>query len=451
MLALASYLRAGARPPTRTESPAQASSDHRVYSRKGYCAVGVVLCFFGGFAAQAPLDSAAIAPGRVAAETSTKPIQHLEGGILREVLVTESAPVKEGQVLFRLEPTLARASSEIVKKNIDADLALEARLLAEREGDENLSFPEALLARRSVPETAAAITDQERRFKERRRTMVNETKIIRARLEQTLKALGGLDRQEIALKDQVDNIASDIVSFTSLFEKQLYPKSKLNMLKREHSRLEGQLGAVQGDIARSHKVVEETKLQIRQGEQKYVDEAAQELLVVRNRLAEARQKLLVAEDVMHRIDVRAPQDGVVQGIKVHTAGAVIRPGDALAELVPTGDKLVMAARISPLDIDRVAANQPAEIRFPAFSTRRLPTILGTVETVAADAMLDQTTKETYYLARVIVDTTTIPRSLQGRLIPGMPADVLITTGERTLLQYLLGPLSDLFAKSMREQ
>ena len=427
------------------------SSDHRAYSQLGLVAIGIVFAFFGGFGAKAPLDSAAIAPGQVATESSTKPIQHLEGGIVREILVKESDAVIEGQVLFRLEPTQARANSGIVRKQIVADLALEARLIAERDLADTLTFPKALLARRSFPDTAAAIDDQERRFKERKTTLDNDTKILKSRLDQTSQELGGLERQRAALRDQIENIAGDIESFTVLLKKGLYTKSKLNALKREQLRLEGQLGAVEGEMARNEKIVEETDFQIRQAEQKYVDDAAKELPEVRARLTQAQERLSVAEDVMSRIEVKAPQNGIVQGIKVHAAGAVVRPGDSLAELVPIGDKLVMAARVSPLDIDNVAPKQKAEIRFPAFSTRRIPTILGKVETIAADAMLDEYTKEPYYLARVVVDTSTLPPDVHERLIPGMPADVLITTGERTLLQYLVGPISDLFAKSMREQ
>ena len=436
---------------TRNPGAIIPSSDHRAYSQLGLVAIGIVFAFFGGFGAKAPLDSAAIAPGQVATESSTKPIQHLEGGIVREILVKESDAVIEGQVLFRLEPTQARANSGIVRKQIVADLALEARLIAERDLADTLTFPKALLARRAFPDTAAAIDDQERRFKERKTTLDNDTKILKSRLDQTSQELGGLERQRAALRDQIENIAGDIESFTVLLKKGLYTKSKLNALKREQLRLEGQLGAVEGEMARNEKIVEETDFQIRQAEQKYVDDAAKELPEVRARLTQAQERLSVAEDVMSRIEVKAPQNGIVQGIKVHAAGAVVRPGDSLAELVPIGDKLVMAARVSPLDIDNVAPKQKAEIRFPAFSTRRIPTILGKVETIAADAMLDEYTKEPYYLARVVVDTSTLPPDVHERLIPGMPADVLITTGERTLLQYLVGPISDLFAKSMREQ
>lgn len=433
------------------EAIAIPSGDHRAYSSIGLTAVVIVFVFFGGFGARAPLDSAAIAPGRVATESSTKPIQHLEGGIVREILVKESDSVKEGQVLFRLEPTQARANAGIVRKQIDADLALEARLIAERDLAETVAFPDVLLARRAIAETAAAMVDQERRFRERRTTLDNDTKILRVRVEQTTKEVDGLERQQTAIEDQLENIASDIKNFTQLLEKGLYSKSKLNALKRERSRLEGQLGAVQGEIARNEKIVEEAALQIRQAQQKYVDEAARELPEVRRRISQTEDRLSVAEDIVSRVEVKAPKDGIVQAIKVHSPGAVVRSGETLAELVPIGDKLIMAARVSPLDVDNVAPKQSAEIRFPAFSMRRIPTVLGTVETVAADAMLDEHTKEPYYLARVVVDTGTMPAEARENLIPGMPADVLITTGERTLLQYLVGPISDLFAKSMREQ
>jgi HlyD family secretion protein len=339
---------------TRNPGAIIPSSDHRAYAHIGLVAIGIVFAFFGGFGAKAPLDSAAIAPGQVATESSTKPIQHLEGGIVREILVKEADAVRVGQVLFRLEPTQARANSDIVKKQIDADLALEARLIAERDLADTVTLPKALLARRSFPDTAAAIDDQERRFKERKTTLDNDTKILKSRLDQTSQELGGLERQRAALRDQIDNIASDIESFTVLLKKGLYTKSKLNALKREQSRLEGQLGAVEGEMARNEKIVEEANFQIRQAEQKFVDDAAKELPEVRARLTQAQERLSVAEDVMSRIEVKAPQNGIVQGIKVHAAGAVVRPGDSLAELVPTGDKLVMAARVSPLDIDNVA-------------------------------------------------------------------------------------------------
>ncbi|MGQ0672188.1 MAG: HlyD family type I secretion periplasmic adaptor subunit [Hyphomicrobium sp.] len=435
---------------TSATSAPKTNSDHRRYSRLGYAAVGVVFFGLGVFSYFAPLDSAAIAGGRVSAETSTKPLQHLEGGIVREILVTETAHVKSGDVLFRLQPTQAEANSEALKKQIDAALALETRLAAERDGLAVLTFPEALMARREVPETAAAIADQTQQFAERRQSTENQTMILKARADQSVREIEGLVRQEASLKEQIGSLSTELANVSGLAKKGFYPKNKLMALEREQSRLEGQLAGIQGDIARKREVIAEAQLQMRQVSQTIREQASGQLADVRNKLSDLNERLTVAADVMSRVEIRAPQDGIVQGIKVRGPGAVVRPGETIAELVPTGEKLVIAARVSPLDMDSVMPGQTAEVRFPAFSARQLPIILGTVERLGADAMTDEATRETYYPARVVVDPATLPEGLSQRLVPGMPADVLIATGGRTMFQYLTGPLTDLFKKSMRE-
>jgi HlyD family secretion protein len=431
-------------------SPAP-SSDFRNYASLGAVSVAVVFGVFGGFAARAPLDAAAIASGRVAAESSTKPIQHLEGGIVREILVKEAQAVKEGDVLFRLEPVQAKANNDTLLKQYDAALALEVRLAAEREGGNKLQFPADLLARRSVPETASAIQDQERQFAERRLSMDNQVKILKAREAQTTKELSGVERQETALKEQVASIQAEITNVTGLMEKGLYTKSKMMANERERSRLQGMLAGSQADRAKLNEVIGETRLQIGQTEQKFREDAAQLLTDVRGKLSDIREKMNVASDVMNRVEIKAQQTGIVQGIKVSSAGSIVKPGESIADLVPTGEKLVMAVKVSPFDIDSVAIDQQAEVRFPGFASRGFPTIMGKVVRVAADATLDETTKEPFYMARVVVNQETLPEEVSKRLQPGMPADVLIRTGERTMLQYILGPLTDIVRKAMRER
>jgi len=306
------------------------------------------------------------------------------------------------------------------------------------------------LARQTIPETAAAIADQRMRFKKRLQMLTSETQILRARFAQAEKEHAGLTHQVSSLTEQIASLTDDIEDATKLMRKRLYRRSKLRALKRQLSRLKGDKGATENRLASAVEATTEARLQLERIERKFADDTSQQISEVRIRLSDLREKLTVAADVMSRVEIRAPQDGIVQGLKVHAAGAVLKPGDVLADLVPTGDKLVMAARVSPLDIDNVTKGQRAEIRFPAFATRTLPTILGTVETVAADSMLDEYTREPYFLARVVVDTSTIPQDIHARLMPGMPADVLIITGERTLLQYLFSPISDLLFKSMRE-
>ncbi len=427
------------------------SGDFTRYARAGYAAIAVVFGGFGIWASFAPLDSAAIAPARVAVESDRKPVQHLEGGIVREILVKEAQRVEEGQILFRLQPIQAQANTDILRKQLDAALALEARLLAERDGAAEIVIPEAIAARSAIRETATAIADQKRQFKERRRSLDNQIDILKAKIEQTSKDLGGRGSQEAALAAQLASYDKEINAVSPLVEKGFYARNKFLALVRERTRVDGELGLNRGDIARLKESLEEVQLQIRQTTQRFLEDVAQQLADARAKLSDLSEKVAMAEDVLTRVEVRAARAGIVQALKVHAVGAVIRAGDTIAEIVPEGDTLIMAARVSPLDIDSVRTGQKAEVRFPAFSSRQTPTILGSVHSISGDSMVDETTKEPYYLAQVIIDRSTLKPELLQRLVPGMPADVLISRGERTMLAYLLDPLRGALAKSMRER
>ena len=429
----------------------ETAGDYRRYASIGYGAIAVVFGGFGLWASMAPLDSAAIAPARVAVETDRKPVQHLEGGIVQEILVKEAQRVEEGQVLFRLQPTQALANADLQRKQLDAALAMEARLVAEQDGAPRITFPEAVLARRAVPETANAMADQKRQFAERARSLKNQTAILTARIEQSTKEIEGRDSRKAALTLQLASYATELERVTALSGRGLYPLNKLLALERERTRVVGELGTTDSEIARLREAIEEARHQIRQTQQHQLEEVAQQLAEVRGRISDVREKVTITQDVLTRMEVRAPRKGIVQALKVHAIGAVVRPGEMLAEVVPEGDILILAARVSPLDIQAVSGGLRAEVRFPAFSTLQPPTIFGQIESISAASVVDETTKEPYYLARVIIDLSTIAPQLSKRLVPGMPADVLISTGERTMLQYLIGPLRDALAKTMRER
>lgn len=438
------------RPANDTE-PMVASSDFRRYARMGYLAIAASFGGFGVWASVAPLDSAAVATAQVAVTSERKPIQHLEGGIVKEVLVGESQKVKLGQVLFRLQPVQAQSNADLLRKQLDATLAQEARLLAERSVQPRIAFPQAVLTRRDIPETASAIFDQERQFAERKRTIEGQVDILKQRMEQTNSDITGKTLRESSLKSQIANLNTEISAVSGLADRGYYPRNKLLANQRELYRIQGELGLVRSEIARSHKMNEEAKLQIVATRQRQVEEASQQLGEVRARLSDIREKLQVAADVLSRVEVRAPQDGIVQGLKVHAVGAVVRPGEPLAEIITVDDGLIMSARVSPTDIDSVHAGQKAEIRFPAFTARQKQATMGHVETISADSLVDPNTKQSYYLARVAIDMSTLPDDLRAKLMPGMPASVLITTGERTMLRFLVGPLFDSIARTMRER
>lgn len=424
--------------------------DFRKFARFGYAAIVTVFGGFGVWAAFAPLDSAAIAPGRVAVESDRKAIQHLEGGIIQEILVKEAQRVNEGDILFRLAPLQAQASSDTVRKQLDAAMAIETRLLAERDGATKLVFPDALLARRKILETATAMADQQSQFIEHFRTLTNQIDIFKTRIEQITRDIAGRKMRLTALKSQVASYTDEMANVAPLMAKGLYVRPKFLALQREHSRLTGEAGLTESEIAKMEESIAEARLQIRQTQQQYAETAAQQLADVRVRISDMREKVSVTNDVLTRVEVRAPHRGIIQAIKVHGTGAVVRPGETIAELIPVGDDLILSARVSPIDIHNIKIGQKAEVRFSAF-IKEAPAMWGRVESISGDSMLDEVTKQPYFQARVVIDHAKVPKQIESVLVPGMPADILINTGERTMAQYILGPIGSRLAKTMREK
>ena len=435
--------------PTAARKPA--SANYRTPAFVGAGIIAVAFGLAGAFAARAPLDSAAIAQGQIEVDSRRKAIQHLEGGIVEDILVRESEIVRKDQVLFRLEPTQARANAEMLRKQLDAAMAQEARLTAELDRKPAIAFPDALLARRAIAETAVVIASEERQFTERRQSLDNQVRMLEARRAQTEQDINGRSRQESAMEAQIDSMAGEVDKVAPLAERGLYPNNRLLGLQRDKLKLEGDAGQTRADIARLTKQREEIGIQIDQTTQKFREDAAKDLAEARGRLSDLREKLAIAGGVLARIEVRAPVAGVVQNIKVAGIGAVVKPGDTIADLVPVEDRLIVSAQVSPLDVDSVAVGQKAELKFTSFSSRRVPSMFGRVESVSADAIYDEKNRQSYYLARVAVDRATIPTAIASKLTPGMPADVLIVTGERTALDYLVGPLVNALSKGMREE
>jgi HlyD family secretion protein len=428
-----------------------ASADYRIPARAGYALILLAFGVCGFWAARAPLDSAAVASGQIEVDGRRKLIQHLEGGIVKEILVKEAQVVKQGQVLFRLEPTPARANSDMLRKQHNVALAQEARLLAERDGNPEIAFPAEILERSSVPETALAIIDEQRQFAERRQSIENQVRGLGARVEQTAHEMTGRARQKDALTDQVDSITTQIAYVAAIAAKGWYPRNRVLEQERDRARLVGELGQARADIARLEKQQDETRTQIEQLRQKFREDTARELADVRVRLSDIREKLAIAGDVLTRVEIRAPMPGIVQNVRISGAGAVVKGGDTIAELIPAGEELVVTVQVSPLDIDSVAAGQKAEIRFTSLSRRQAPTVFGEVQSVSADALLNETSKQSYYLARIVINRADMPAAVVAKLTPGMPADVLIVTGERSMLEYLVGPLRSALSKGMREE
>jgi len=430
--------------------------DHRGYARLGFVAIALVFGGFGIWATFAPLDRAAVAQGQVAVESNNKPVQHLEGGIVREILVHDSQQVKEGDVLFRLQPTIAQANLDLLRKQIDAELAHEARLVAEKTQASQINFPADLLARRNIKETELAIRDQERVFEENRQKLNGDLGILSSQIAQKQADIDGRQRQKDSLAAQMASYKAEMTSVYPLVEKGYYARNRYLELQRNEQHVEGDLAIAESDIARLTKGVEEAKLQMQQTRFKYDQDVSNELNDVRGKLSDAREKVLIAQDVLARVDVRAPRSGTVFGVKVHGIGEVVKPGDTLAEIVPLGEGLMITAKVSPNDIESVTIGQSAEVRFPNFSTRQASVITGKVVGLSPDTMTDPAgtggqQQQPYFTARVMIDYSMVPDEIARKIQPGMQAEVLISTGERTALAYFIGPLKSSFARAFREK
>lgn len=436
--------------PTHEPAPTNLSGDWRKPARAGFGIIVLTFGIFGGWAAFASLDSAVVASGTIVVETDRKAVQHLSGGIVRDVLVSPNAHVTEGQVLVRLDSTEARAQGEIDRSAVFSLLAEKARLQAELDGAEMVTFPRDLTRASSTPLGQRAMEDQLRLFNKRRLARTNEVSILGERIAQSERQIEAVRSRSEAVRSQIDSITEEHDKLTPLADKGIIPVTRLITLKRQRAELQGQLGAFVADIAGERHTIGEARLQIEQVGRKAFEEASAQIADTSTKLADAKEKLRVADDVLGRTEIRAPRTGRIVGLKVHTIGAVVRPGDTLMEIVPDDDTLIVSARMSPVDINNVAEGLPAEIRLPSFKARSTPIAIGEVQAIAADALHDEMTRQPYYELQVSVQVSQFPEKIRARLRPGMPAEVIVATGERTVLSYLTQPLADAFRLGMRE-
>lgn len=414
-------------------------------------AVIVVLTFvvFGGWAAFAPLESAALAPGVVTVKDYRKTLQHLEGGIVEEILVAEGAYVRQGDPLVRLDTTQLAAERTVLRGQYVGLKALEARLLAERDGLDAVVYPLELTGLRDT-RVDAAIVSQDAVFRARREASAGEREVLEQRIDQLSSQIEGIRAVRDSNARLLESYAVEIRDLRRLQEQGFTGKQRLTEMEREQASLMGENAEALSGIAGNEIRIGETRLQIIQLDLNRHREIVDELEATQARLYDFGERLRAIEDRIARSVIRAPVSGVVLGLAVHTVGGVIGPGTSLMDIVPEQQQLVIDAEIAPGDIDRVQAGDGARIRFSAFKGATTLVAQGTILNISADRLLREATGTPYYLAQVEVDPASLARMPQMRLVPGMPAEVLINTGSRTLLQYLLQPASNVMARSFIE-
>lgn len=417
----------------------------------GYILIFITFGVFGSWAAVAKLDSAVVAPGTISLEGNRRVVQHFEGGIVEEILVQEADRVEMGDVLLRLSSIEARSNLEVFSTRLDVAHLVEARLLTERALEDEIKFPEDVLSRNSAS-VNAVLADQQNLFKGRRGILKSQEDILSARIEQIKVQIEGLELQKSAFERRIENYTAMLVRMRDGESKGLIQGNQLAQREDELIEIEANLGQVISDTAQAQASIGETKLQVLQLTQEYRERASTELEEIRAQISELQERRKVAADVLARTEIRAPGSGAIQDLKVHTVGSVVRPGDVLMELVPEDEELIINARVSPIDVDNVAPGLATEVRFSAFKTKLIPIMLGVVESVSGDVITPENANESpYYLARVTVDENDIPVDIKDRLTAGMPAEVVITTGERTVINFIASPLMDAVRKSMIEE
>ena len=423
----------------------------RFLALSAFAIVGVFVIGFGVWAVFAPLESAAIAGGAIEAESSRKTIQHLEGGIVDRILVNDGDHVSAGQPLIRLDDTKAHASVQVLQMQLWDAQALEARLLAERGGRSTIQFPLTIRpAAHNEPALAELIAGQIKIFDTRRNLQAARIDVIRQRKAQTEQEIAGLRFQVEAARKRVAIIGDEIAVVAPLVAKRLQARSRLSQLEREQAEIDGRLGDKLAQISQAEQSIGESQAMILQLESDHNTEIAQSLRETRAQIFELLERVQAASDVLARTVVRAPEAGTVTDLRIHTPGGVIAAGEPLLDLVPSQDRLIVRVQVKPEDIDLVRPGLDARIRLLSYKHRRVPPVDGVLTYVSADRLVDKETERTFYTARIRIDEASLRALPEVQIMPGMPVEVLIKTGEFTVAHYALRPVFDSFNRAFRE-
>ena len=404
----------------------------------------------GTAAALVEISGAVIAPGNIVVETNLKRVQHQEGGIVEAIHVREGQSVESGDLLVQLDGTISKANLTVVTTRLRELQAQEARLMAERDGQETLIVPEALADLRADPAVAAILQGQRSLLDARRASRAGRSAQLNEQIKQFREQITGLTSQRTAKAEEIELVTKELSDLSSLLEKRLIQQSRITALKRDEARLKGEHGGFTSQIAQVEQSISERKIQILQIDEDMRAEVVEQLPAVRGEIAQLIEQRVAALEELRRLEIRAPSAGYVHQLTVHTVGGVVAAGEDLMQIVPHEDVLVVEARVAPNDIDQLGPAQEAVVRFPGLDQRTTPELSARILTVSADLIEDPMDGTRYYEARLALAEEEIAKLGDTRLVPGMPVEAFVQTGDRTILSFLLKPLSDHLAHAFRE-
>lgn len=418
--------------------------------RRGFGALAVLVLGLGGLAALLPMAGAVICPGEVSVETQVKEISHPEGGVAAAILVKDGDRVRKGQALLRLDTRVSGAAAASAGLTLDQLLAREARLRTVAQGRATIAFPSVLAARAAEPEARAAMADERAALALERQARSDQSRQLLARIAQSRAEIASFTGQAAAGERQRALVGQELSQARDLFADRLATLDRLNALERAAVGIDAQVGAARAGAEQARARIGDLRAQLAALSSTARSEAALELAQVQTQIAQVRKDDAAARERVDRSVIRAPVSGVVDKLAVRTLGSAVPAGQPLMELVPDRDRLVVKAQVRPTDVDAVARGQVAHLRFTALDARTTPEIAGRVERVAADRSTDRATGQSYYVVTISIADAELAKLEDARISVGMPVETFIRTRQRTLLQYIIRPLSDQLARALRE-
>ena len=446
---MATQIVPGERDATQELALELSGTSDRIGRRLGRIGTAAVVILFG-LAAFVPIDSGTLAPGVAQVENKRKTVQHLDGGIIRAIHVREGSKVKAGQPLLTLDDADARLSVSVYQSQSDALRAEQAALEAQLLQKPAIEFPADILARADEPIVGSILRSQRAAFEARRSNVLGRQAQLGEQIGQLREELSGGSAGSAARSEQLRLLDEEIGDLEAMFAKGYATKGRLLALKRAAAQLRGERASLYAEGSKLRTKQSEVRILSLQAERESASEAANALRSIQSQLAEVQDKLAAARQVLERTQIRAPVPGVVVGMRPTTVGGVIQAGESLMDVVP-GGRLVVVARVSPRDADRLHVGQVARVRFDASGARSAPVVEGRLQKFSADALTNQQTGEMYFEAEVAVDEKERRKLSPELLRPGVPATVLIKTGSRTALAFLTAPISRVAFSALREQ
>lgn len=441
--------------PQRIQLPAQidretSASGLRRTIRLGMIVVGILTFGLGGMAATIPITGAVIAQGQISVKSRVKQVGHPTGGVLAELLVEEGAKVKAGQLLMRLDSTVSSANASATAENVDQLLAMEARLLAERDNLGAIQFPAELTSRASDPRVANIMQTERRNFVLRRKSRQGQQSQLAQRINQTRSEIGSLEARAISYDRQADLLNEELATARELFEQRYTTLDRVNALERSAVSVAADADGARASARQAASRVAELQEQRNSLSQEMRSAAASQLVDVQAQLVDLKRSNVAAVDSFDRSSIKAPFAGIIEKLEFATIGGVIPAGKTILQIVPDNDQQVVRAQVNPTDIDQVSVGRKATLRFSAFSMRTTPEIEGEVSYVATDSTVDPQTGAAYYATTISLPPSETKKLGSIKLTPGMPVETFIQTGDRTLMNFILKPLSDQLKRAFRQ-